>query len=1147
MIHLYSADRARSLVGKVAEVVTDPPSDPMTPEWLAVPSDGMRRWLTLELAGHLGAGGPGRGDGVVANVIRAYPSTLRTCVLSADRVDPDRDPWAIDRLVWSVLAATEARPFNSPGPLFPVGGSALGSSRYSRSRRLADMFDRYHLHRPGMVRSWAAGEDVDGVGRSLPKHALWQPELWRRIRSEVGEPSPPEQWPELLDRLTRGELTLDLPQRLVLFGFTLLPGGGFVDLLSAVAAHREVHLFLLEPVRYDADLLSRTTRRQPTRTLRLRSNDPTASIAKHPLVRSWGRLHREAVVLLADAESSGLPERQWVEAPELARSPTLLGDLQQSILSNAGPGEYVSYRPDDRSVQFHACFGPTRQVEVMRDALLHLLNDSGAHLSEEDILVVCPSIERFAPLIRAVLGPSAESNATVSAEVGPGSSDLRGSPALRYRIVDQSIGSTNPMLSSTLALLDLVSGRFEAAAVLDFLALGPVRQRFGFDDDDLDDIAGWVRGTNVRWGLDPAHRDHYGVPESIRNNTWSAALDRLMVGVAVHDEGLSLAVGEVVPYAVDGSRSEVVGRLAEIMWFLHGFVTDTRTAMPLRAWIERLREVCDQLFATDRSNGWQFEVLDRILADILQSATDDDEVSTILLEFVDLKRLISERFSQLPGRPDYFRGGITISSLAPLRWVPFRVICLLGMDQSSLGSISAAGDDLVVATPALGDPDPRADVRQSLLEIVLAAGDHLIVVRDGHDVRTNQPVPQSVVTAELFDAVVSSVEPDERPNLLETLEIDHPRQAFHERCFEENQLIPGVWGFDAGSLDGALARRRRRAERTPFLPSPLEDPAGMVIELDQLRRFFKNPTAYFVAQRLEARLPEEGEEIASILPVNLDPLSEWQVGTRLLEARMAGVDLEQWRMVERERGTLPPGALEGKLVERVSGNVEALLTAATELGMGDTTADPFEIAVELGDGTRIVGSVPLRLGGISRGPARVSCSKLKAEHRLGAWLDLMALVATDPSEWWRAAVVGKPPKQGRPADVLDLAITGEPETWATTALQALETAVECFRKGLTEPIPFFPSLSYDLYLKSGGSGPKVTDFVRHKDINKSVALVYGDMGWNELLAQPAKPGDPGSLDGRVARLAHHVYGTMEGSTRIWSPVPGDESSDPVRA
>ena len=66
--------------------------------------------------------------------------------------------------------------------------------------------------------------------------------------------------------------------------------------------------------------------------------------------------------------------------------------------------------------------------------------------------------------------------------------------------------SGRPIRSSaaTLALLELAGGRFEVAEVLDFLALGPVRQRFRFDDEDLADMTEWASGTNVRWGVDPA-------------------------------------------------------------------------------------------------------------------------------------------------------------------------------------------------------------------------------------------------------------------------------------------------------------------------------------------------------------------------------------------------------------------------------------------------------------------------------------------------------------------------------------------------------------------------------------------------------------------------------------------------------------------
>ncbi len=1147
MMFLHSASRASSLVGRVADVLGEPPEDPMAPEWLAVPSDGMRRWLTLELARRLGAGGPERGDGVVANVVRAYPGTLRSSVLAADLADPDRDAWAIDRLVWSVLAATQRRPGVAAGlERSPTArGSVAEAPRYSAARRIADLFDRYHLHRQSMVRSWATGEDVDGAGRPLPEHTRWQPDLWRLVREQIGEPSPPERWPELLDRLARGELSLDLPPRLLLFGFTLLPGGGFLELIEALAEQRDVHLFLLEPTRYEPGPLLQLEQRQSRGARWLRASDPTANAANHPLLRSWGRLHREHAALLAKAEVEGLPSRAWIDSdPVDGTLPTnLLDALQRSIVSNTTPEALLRPGPGDRSVQFHACFGPTRQVEIVRDALLHLLNDPGSDLDEDDILVVCPAIEEFAPLIRSVFGPSAEGSASPSGDAGTGDSAERGSPTLRYRIVDQSIGSTNPVLSATLALLELVGGRFEVAEVLDFLALGPVRQRFRFDDDDLADIAEWVGGTNVRWGVDPIHREPFGVPESIRNNTWSVALDRLLVGAAMSTDDLTLAVGDVLPYEVEGARSDLVGQLAEILWRLRGLVTDARRAKPLTQWIEQLGLACHQLFATDRAGQWQFDAFDRILADILASATSGEGEPPVQLELADLKRLIEERFGALPARPDYFRGGITISSMTPLRWVPFRVVCLLGMDQSALSTSSAAGDDLIAAAPALGDPDPRAEVRQSLLETVLSAGDHLIVVRDGHDVRTNQEIPRAVIAAELFDAVVSLVAPGDRSEVIEGLEIDHPRQPFDERSFERGALVPGeAWSFDTRSLDGALARRSRNPRATPFLPSPLATPSTDVIELDQLHRFFKNPTLYFLSDRLEARLPQEGEELTSVLPVDLDPLRAWQVGDRLLQARLRGETMEEWRTAERQRGSLPPGSLEQKALDGIMSNVDAIIEAASEIGIGTRAAAPLEVAVELDDGTRIVGSVPLLLPAASPGPGRISYSRLKPERRIQAWLDLMALVASDPSDRWRAVAIGKPEDVGDPADVLDLAIAGAPGNWSTLARESLQRAVECFRKGMSEPLPFFPDLSYEVHLGKSSIAGWVARFARLKSHDPAVSLVYGDVSFAELLDRRAEPGDPGEGDGRVERFAELVYGTLESSTQVWSPAPRRLSS-----
>ncbi len=445
-LRIYSSDGAEALVGRLADVVTADPLDPMEPEWLAVPSDGMRRWVTLELARRLGASGPGEGDGVAANIHRAYPGTLRSLVLEAASAAaggplPGADPWQIDRMVWPLLAVLDDLAGRDDLPEF----TALpdGASRFTRVRAVADLFDRYHLHRPEMVRAWAdpTGPDgglVDGSLEPLSPHARWQPRLWRLLRAEIGTPSPAERMPEVLDMVGAGALELDLPGRLLLFGFTSLPARDFLPLVDAVAREREVHLFLLEPHRFDLAALRGTWPRPQGTRPRLRSEDPTGNSVRQPLLRSWGRLPRESAVLLADGIVPQTERLTWV--PSSGPTPTtLLHRLQTDIREDAEavPGPFD---PDDRSVQFHACFGPMRQVQVARDAILHLLDDPATGIDEEDVLVVCPDLERFAPLVEAVFG-------------APGGGPVAGAPSLRYRIADRSIRSANPVLGATVALV----------------------------------------------------------------------------------------------------------------------------------------------------------------------------------------------------------------------------------------------------------------------------------------------------------------------------------------------------------------------------------------------------------------------------------------------------------------------------------------------------------------------------------------------------------------------------------------------------------------------------------------------------------------------------------------------------------------------
>jgi exodeoxyribonuclease V gamma subunit len=222
MLHVHRAERADGLVDALAALLAEPPGDPFAPELIAVPTRGMERWLTQRLSTGLGVT-PGRADGICANV--AFPSPRRLAdeaVAVASGIEPEADAWLPERLVWALLEVVDIS-LHEPwlhslaahlGATLDTDDPSRQARRFASVRHIAELFDRYALQRPAMIRAWAAGKDVDATGAKLPPDARWQAELWRRLRARTDQPDPAERIEAACARLREQPDLVDLPERL---------------------------------------------------------------------------------------------------------------------------------------------------------------------------------------------------------------------------------------------------------------------------------------------------------------------------------------------------------------------------------------------------------------------------------------------------------------------------------------------------------------------------------------------------------------------------------------------------------------------------------------------------------------------------------------------------------------------------------------------------------------------------------------------------------------------------------------------------------------------------------------------------------------------------------------------------------------------
>ncbi len=790
-------------------------------------------------------------------------------------------------------------------------------------------------------------------------------------------------------------------------------------LLHALGAHREVHLWLPQASAAAWEAVAPVLLDGPVP----RRQDTSAERVNHPLLASLGRDARELQRTLTGAGARAVTVSP--PSPEAPAS-TLLGWLQDDLRHDRAPGQQQRtgrvVALHDRSVQVHACHSPSRQVDVLREVLTGLLQDD-LSLEPRDILVMCPDIETYAPLIQAGFGLG---------EV-TGQGGVHGHPAhqLRVLLADRALTSTNPLLDLAGRLVDLAASRVTVTQVLDLLALAPVTRRFGLDEEDLETVARWTREAAIRWGLDADDRRAYQIPWD--QNTWRFGLDRLLAGVAMaevddHDFDAVLPVDGVPSGTVD-----LVGRLAELVDRLGAALEGLGQARTAAQWAQALDDAVRMLGKVTDSHAWQEVQLERELAEIASADQWSGGAGGTVLSLADVSALLEHRMSGRPTRANFRVGTLTVCTMVPMRSVPHRVVALLGLDDGVFPRRTVVeGDDVLARTPVTGERDPRSEDRQLLLDAVMAAGETLVVTYTGANELTGAERPPAVPLGELIDAVEATATLPVRPGrgggpAHSDLVVRHPLQPFDRRNFQLTDAhgpeplavnTPGPRGgwqpfsFDAAGRAGAGAAvepRRPRAQLTERLPArPHED-----VALAQLQRFFRDPARAFLQGRLDVSTPWEGEATSEAVPIQLDGLTTWAVADRMLQRLVDGGDPDTVVMAELRRGTMPPGPIGEDTLREMLGTVQALYAGTAPLRREARRSVDIDVGLPPPDG-----GAPRRLTGTVTGVhgtrlVRVSYSRLAAGHRLSSWLDLVALTVAQPETAWTAHTWGRPPYGSR--------------------------------------------------------------------------------------------------------------------------------------
>ncbi|TCO79705.1 DNA helicase/exodeoxyribonuclease V gamma subunit [Plasticicumulans lactativorans] len=1078
MLSVHHSNRMEVLATRLAARLAEPAAEFWAPEVIVVQSNGMRRWLGLRLADALG---------VAANLSFPLPAKLfwelYRAVLPAVPAD---SAWDAPVLAWRVLAACEALPDDAAlAPLRAYLDASDARGRCELAARIADAFDQYLVHRPDWVARWEAGAPaVAGDG--------WQAALWRLLAAHDADHRA-RLHAAFVERLRAlAAPPPGLPARLSFIGIPTLPAP-LLDALHALARLCDIDLYLLNPCREYWGLIE--SERRIARELPAADHAALYLETGNRLLASLGRQGRDFHHLLAE-----LPVDHETTAFVDPGEGCLLHALQRDILDlrNRGGNQRAGAEADaaaprhalaasDRSVQIHVCHGPAREVEVLHDQLLDLFAREPT-LGPADVLVMAPDIEVYAPLVQAVFG-SAERERRIP-----------------FSLADRGLTRASALVETFLALTALPGGRWSAAAVAGLLETPALRRRFGLGEDDLGRVRDWLAATGVRWGIDAAGRAALGLPDS-REHTWRDGLDRLLLGYALPTGGRALWA-DVLPHdEVEGGEALAAGRFnafAERLFALERELAGERSP---QAWAAVLARVLGDCFAADADEEAELQPLREALQALADSATRAGFSGAVPLAAV-RARLAGEL--DAAGTAGFLAGGVTFCAMVPMRAIPFRVVCLLGLDDAVFPRRHRAPDfDLIAQHPRRGDRSRRNDDRYLFLEALLSAREVLYLSHVGQDIRDNAEIPPSVLLAELGDYIREGAQAAHEPggDALAAIRVRHPLQPFSPRYFGADPRLPS---YSTRLCEAAREVGLGRGVPPPLVSAALPAPPEALRALSpaELVRGLGHPARLLLRERLGVHL-ERGEGVPEERePFVLDDFADRELRRRLLDWRRAGTAPGSVRRLATRSGVLPHGAVGEQLYAREAAKVDAVLARAAG---APAALAPLPVAFE---------HAGYRLDGWLRdvyadGLRRLDPNPVSARSLFELWLQHLLL----------NLLVARGEADVEPASRLDALGGSLVLAPVADAAATLGELLALYGRALCEPLPFVPACAW-AYAQATGAGTA--------DDAKALAAArgkweggFGRYGYREDPYYAALFGERSPVDAPdFARLALAVYGPL---------------------
>lgn len=1019
-LSIFSSNDVLSLQNTIGERIKKQvlTMDPFKPVYIVTQTEGMNVWLKTKLAEQLD---------ITANIIFLNPNDL------VNRVNkiiggPAFDTLPKESVSWVIYELLASNEFLQKHGHEPVAGYYImgdvrerkfdNAKRYALASQLSDLFDQYQIYRHDIVQNWNDKKNAN---------PCFQEDLWIALKKKLGDKLQDKtiSRQNIIDELKKGdkikwELLKNDFKHLHFFGLSIFTPFHF-DIFQGLSHYLDLDFYLLNPSPDEYWYEDKSERIANN----WKAKNPGKIINQgNDVLTNWGKVIQDTFYLFFDRDEN---INNYTSYLVPVSNKKLLGKLQNDILSNNIEKTKIFTEADliDKSFQIHSSYNKAREVEALYNAILNIVENDNT-ITGKDIVVTC-DIDEYASYITAVFDTAPKK--------------------FKYTIADSVYLQGNSPLKALESLLNLNESNFNAETILQLLDFSCIKKKFGIQNTELVGLI--VEKALFRFGIEGVKDDDsylFSLKNSVR---------KIVLGISLKIEG---KYDELYPLdIIEGFDSEEALKFCVFAESLVEMLINRGNGhKSLQEWTSYVDQLTlDFLFVDNEEDEKELRHQALIVRQIgnFYLVSDpqygNEEISWDIFVNSFLNQLGKDRRTKR-----YVSNGITFCSHIPMRSLPYKVVCMMGMDFDKFPRKDRELSFSLLSTSERrrGDRSLRENDKHLFLESLMSAKEYFYLSYIGNSSKDNTNIPASVLVEELITYIADRSE-GEGKDVAKKIITRHPLQAYSKKYNTDN---PNLVSYLIDTKTQQLPMKLL----DDLMNTSVENTAAVEeIILDDLISFYKNPIKYYYNKVLKIYYENHEDVLA---PVNekfeMDILDDWKLKDTFMQNKnISDVDIRDL-IVKGELPLKNMGEANASIISKKIDNIHSAYHSKRGLppaGVNEKDYGNYKNQVTIDQDTIIKGQINNFFNNHLLGYS-LSSEVRRRKYLIELYIKYLFLVLS--GENFEASFVCE-----KTINKQKVVIIYESSIVTPALAKSLMTElVELFKKGQNEIVPFYPDLSINL-------------------------------------------------------------------------------------